>query len=303
MNLGQIKDLALKLTDDYSQNGVVTPEGENADLINKMADFANDALSQLAKYDRIPAEHHISHYPPTNLLGTYEPFEVTKFTDADIKFSATGARSYYFQVDSDCTVYIEEETSEDTWETLDTLNIAGISKFTAYKGLITPSSTDNKVRLRFTGTYPFNIRYVALYETTYASADDVPSYEPYVSHDLPSDLWKVNKVVLQTDLQPFENFNDYKIKNKKFIFNRFYEGNIVIHYWKRPTKLSEDTDEPEISPENHYLIAQYVAAMVLISQREFNAGGLLLNKFEAGKEEIIGIADEDFKTIDDVMGW
>lgn len=304
MNLKQIKDLALKIMDDYSQNGVVVSEGENADILNKMTDFANDALSQLAKYDRIPAEFSISNHPPDNLLGKYEPFEVDKFTGTDLIYSATGAKSYYFQVDGPCTVYIEEETAEDTWVVLDTITVPDNTKqYIEYKGLINASSPENKVRLRFTGNYPFTVRYKALYAYSFPSADDVPSYEPFVSFDLPNDFWKRNKVIYQTDLQPYENFADYKIKNNKFIVNRFYEGNFIIHYWKRPTKLSDDADVPEISEENHYLIAQYVAAMVLISQREFSAGGLLLNKFEAGKEEIIGVEDADFHEIDNALGW
>lgn len=189
MNLKQIKDLALKLTNEYSVNGTVISEGENADELNKMIDFANDAQMQLAKIDRIPA-------------------------NTEIQLS-----------------------------------------------------------------------------------------ENIMSYDLPSDFWTLDKIFIKDDSN-FTDFSDFEILNKKIVLHNSYDNTYTldVYYYKYPTELSDDANVPEISAESHYLIATYIAAMVLISRGDFSQGGLLLNKFEAGKEDIIGL-ESGQSTISNVMGW
>jgi len=304
VNLEEIKDYALQLIDEYSSNGEIISELDNADELNKMTNLANDALTQLARYDRIPAVYRISNNPPDNLLGKYDSFDMVQYDGTDLTYSATGAKSYYFQVDMPCTVYVEEETSADNWAILKTIIVPdGTATYTEYRGNITPSDSSNSVRLRFTGEYPFTTRFRALYKYSYPTDDDVPSYEPYIYRDLPSDFWKLNKIIYQSDTRTHDIFMDYYIQNKQIALNRFYDGSFEIYYWKIPDKLSDNADVPEIQEINHYGIAEYIAGKVLISRGEVGKGTLLINMFEARKQEIQGVEDGEYTTIANMLGW
>lgn len=53
MNLSQIRDLALKLSNSYSADGILLPPSDVSDFKLACADFVNTAQNLLAKYDKI----------------------------------------------------------------------------------------------------------------------------------------------------------------------------------------------------------------------------------------------------------
>ncbi|MFS0904127.1 hypothetical protein AB3N02_13820 [Priestia aryabhattai] len=55
MNLGQVKTRALALMDEYSVDGTLNSETENADYLNRMAVFASDAQFEIADKVNIDA--------------------------------------------------------------------------------------------------------------------------------------------------------------------------------------------------------------------------------------------------------
>ena len=54
MKLGEAKKRALSLMAEYSIDGVLIPEGENADYLNRMSRFANDAQFEIS--EKVPIE-------------------------------------------------------------------------------------------------------------------------------------------------------------------------------------------------------------------------------------------------------
>lgn len=301
MNLGEIKDMALQLIDEYSSNGELISDAENADVLSKMTNLANKAQAELSKVARIEAVHSFTQKGIENLLGTYATWDIVQYTpDEELYFDGDGAKAYYFEVDGPGTVYIEEVGGS----TLATITVPDtVTTFTAYKGLVSPSSDTAKVRMRFAGDYVYNTKNRALYPYTFPSADDVPQWKAYNEYDLPSDFWEISKLIRIGDTRRLENFRNYQITKKKLYLNRFEEGEFRLYYWKKPTLLSDDTDVPEIPEEYHYLIAHYVAAMVLIARGETSKGTLLLNVYETDKYAISDPEPEAFATVQDVIGW
>lgn len=60
MNLGQAKKKALSLMAEYSVDGVPISEGENADYLNRMYQFASDAQMEISNLIGIEASYMIS---------------------------------------------------------------------------------------------------------------------------------------------------------------------------------------------------------------------------------------------------
>jgi len=302
MNLAEIRDLALSLANSFSADGEPLPLSDTADFRLAFNAFLNTAQNKFAEKDKIEAVYPITQNPIPNLLNVYSSFNIVQHLEADIEVSAIGAKSYYFEVDGNCVVYLEESIS-GVWTNLATLTIVGISGFTEYKGLITPSSTTNIVRMRFTGPYPFNIRRTALYGYTFASSSDVPKFQPYIKYPLPSDYVSMNKVVQNSDDRLHATLIDYSIEKKNIVINYYYIGSFDVLYFKRPAKLVIDTDEPEIQEQNHAYLAYFAAGTWLFSTGSQQNGLVLLNQFDSFLTEIRPTIDEQNGTIENFSNW
>jgi len=302
LNLGEIRDLALKLANSYSADSELLPLSDTGDFRLAFNDFLNTAQNKFAEKDKIEAVHPITQNPIPNLLNIYSSFNLVQHLDADIEVSAIGVKSYYFEVDKGCVVHLEESI-DGVWTNLSTLTITGISGFTEYKGLVTPSSATNTVRMRFSGSYPYNIRRTALYGYTFASAADVPRFQPYIKYELPSDYIALNKVVQNSDDRLHSTLIDYSIEKKNLVINYFYTGSFDVLYFKRPTKLVLDTDEPEIQEQNHNYLAYFAAGTWLFSTGSQAQGLTLLNIFDSFMTESSPTIDEQNNTIENYSGW
>jgi hypothetical protein len=152
MKLGEAKTKAIKYINEYSNNGNLISTTTNADYLLRMNDLANAAQMEIATVRKIQASFSISQNPIINQIGLLQGFDEIQHLDKDITTTvAVGSKSYYFEVDRQCTVYIEEQIN-NVWTILTTIVVPNtVTSFAAYKGLITPSSASNNVRIRFQG--------------------------------------------------------------------------------------------------------------------------------------------------------
>jgi hypothetical protein len=66
MNIGQMKKIVLSYMDEYSVDGVLTPDGDNKDYLLRMNAFANDAQVEISNLIGIDASQtfNISRFTP-----------------------------------------------------------------------------------------------------------------------------------------------------------------------------------------------------------------------------------------------
>ncbi len=303
MNFGQSKVQAIQLIKEYSKKGILidTAGGNYQDYILQMSPLANAAQMEIAQYVKIPSVKSVTQNPIPNLINLLNEFDMAQYLpDKPLSYEVVGAKSYSFEVDRPCTVYIKENGV-----TLKQIDVIGINKFTNYKGNI--NSTGGTIRMEFAGSYPYTTRFRALFKYAYATDADVPAYGSFVPYDMPTDYMEFDKIIRWYDQRQLQETSEYlKTEDKKVYINWFLTGQFDIHYFKRPTEITSatlDTYEYEIDPKAHHLIPYYIGAFAC-DESKSNVKSLLLGEY---KTKLSNISNQSVtpvaQQIQNIYGW
>lgn len=307
MDLGTAKTKALQLIREYSNNGSVIGASQNADYLLSMNNIADMAQKEIAQVKRIHVSYSISQNPILNLLGMTKGFDMEQHLDTDhITTQGTGAKSYYFEVDRQSTIYIEEKIS-GVWTLLSTITVPStVISFTAYKGLITPSSTLNVVRVRFSGSYPYNIRNRALYAYNFPDADAVPDYRPFVRYELPDDFMDMNRIGYEYDPRQYVSLSDYKREGRKtLLLNIYLKGSFLVQYYRLPTTITSTTLDSyifEVDEDAAQAIPYYIASHVIIDEN-ISISTQFMNMYQSKLANLSPTDGTISSSIQNSMGW
>jgi len=263
MNLGEAKNKVLMLINQYSTRGTVNNDGNIADYNLKLKSFLDLAQSNIAETKYIKRSYIVSQYLP--FVPSEEQFEIKQHIDSDITVSGTGY-AYFFSVDNDADVYIEEVYSDGTVVELDFINAYSEEGFTDFKGLIEPLSTTSTVQIRFSGDYAYNIKNAVIYPAKYRSYDKVPDFSRYISYQMPDDYLLSLNVSLKTK-SDYIPLTDFVWENPHTIgISAYTRGEIRIEYAASPTTITDtaaDTYEFEIGLNEQGAMVYYAAALCM----------------------------------------
>ncbi|MDK2821850.1 MAG: hypothetical protein PWP31_1815 [Clostridia bacterium] len=94
----------------------------------------------------------------------------------------------------------------------------------------------------------------------------------------PNDLFRISQIMQNGEIVEWKRRgNDY--------FSAV-NGDLDLYYYKIPNELQDDSDIPEISERNHYLLVLYGAYGWYESEGEFDKAENFLNKYESKKARI-----------------
>lgn len=306
MSLGSCKTKAIKLINEHSVNGSLNSIATNADYTLRMNDLADIAQKEVATIKKINAAFTITQNAIPNVLGQLTSFDLIQHLATDLSYAYAAAKSYYFEVDRACTVYIEEEQTTGVWTVLETITVPTITVFTAYKGLIAAVGATNNVRLRFSGSYPYNIRNRALYLYTFPTAAEVQVYKHWVKYDLPTDFMELKKIINEGDPRQYNILSDYKTEGRNSILLNFsMRGSFRIEYYKFPITIDSTTDDAaefEIDTAAQELIPYYLAAHMLMDESP-SRGTLLLNMYQAKLGNLYTSDNINSNLTSNTMSW
>jgi hypothetical protein len=301
VTIGEFWKRVLAKLDELSVHGVLRTEADNIDYRLRGNRIINEVQKDIAKVIKIAKVKHYSQYPPTNQLGDSN-YNIYQHINADISYQAVGSLAFYFEVDSEATVYIEEETATDTWSIITTINATSInSDFVSYRGKIIASNVLNNIRIRFSGSYPYQYKNVALYTTEFKTSDDVPSFGQYLEYVLPINFYKLDKISFTSfDNSNYCNeFSDYYWTNPTtLLVNKDYKGLIKVHYWAMPSMIQSDDTTPtlydavqlEVMDSAIDIMVSGVAGRLLLP--DVNKQGVamnLINFYESEKYNMTGV--------------
>lgn len=243
--------------------------------------------------------HEFSNKPITNLLG--DQFDIVEFTSTDLIFECQSpAKAYYFEIDGEGTVYIEDYTTN--WNTLGTITVpSNVNSFTSYKGVLTPTTGATKTRIRFSGTYYYKTVNRALFVEPF-SLTRIPDYRMWTKHSMPNDFKSVDQIIEEESGGGYSIDASYKWEGKKDLYiNYNFNGNIRIVYKPVPTKITSLTDSIEVDDITAMSGAYYLAAHLLLVE-DPNSASFFNSVYEDLKREAVIKSPASENPIQDVYG-
>jgi len=228
----QVRDVYKKVAamiDEFSNDGIPIADQDNADVIQKVILFADMAQKEWWKYNKATKQVELTLIPPLNLLGVQTnllDFNGTTqyYPNED---GIPNVHAYSAMVDGDSTIKVQENIN-GVWTDLVSLTPT-IDTLTTFKGVISPSSATNKVRLVLGGTTHYRHVNRALYGVKY-KANKVPTYAEFVKYDLPSDFQSIDMVVEEYP-SVYGQASMYRVENyRDFYYDYNFEGRIRITY-------------------------------------------------------------------------
>lgn len=268
---------------EYSNSGALISEAENKDYLLSITRLTNDSLTQIATLGKTNNRtFDISHFKPSNQLGNVNWNEEKYHDTDDIIFQAVGTQAYSFQVGDTADIYIEEEIL-GVWTNLVTINHVDVAGqgYANYKGLLTLTSTLNNVRIRFSGTYYYPIRWVGMFKEKLSKAI---TFEPYTPYALPTNFFALDNVKYLHEDRQYTEYAGYQIDlaNRNILFNWYERGEFKVNYFAYPTKLTiSDTDVHIADNEAVDLPDEFIEALKM----------QVANKLKAAVDQKYGEAD------------
>lgn len=237
--------------------------------LKSMPQVANEALQLLSTAGKyITKSIDITQNPITNILpNALLMMNIYQHVKTDVSYSAIGATSYYFEVDSTATILIKVDGA-----TVETISNTVKGKFTAYKGFIS-NPNSKTVEIVFSGSYSYNYRNIALYDTPFETVDDIWEYvseKRYNMKTLVTDFYKLESsdLVYQAgfNVTRYEKTADYYWEGDSvLVLNGLKRGAWKVHYYAYPQQITKDTandTELALDPEVVVLLPLYMASQL-----------------------------------------
>ena len=282
-----VRQLFLKartLLDEYSDDGVLIPESEVIDMQGKSILLADMGQKELYRIGKLYNTFEFYNKPAPNLLGLFSNFDIVDFIGTPQYYpSATGiagAKAYYFEADGEGTVKVEENQS-GVWVALVTIAIPStITSPTAYKGLITPLSSTNNIRLTFTGSTHYRHSNRCLFSYPFA-VGKIPDYRAWVKITMPSNFQSRDQIIEEKSTG-YTNSIPYKWEGHKDLYISYnFEGSVRVIYKPVPTPLTLIDDVLEIDDITAQGVVYYIAGKLAPFENKE-----LVNFFESKYSEI-----------------
>lgn len=275
MTWAEIKNAALKLMFSYSVKGTENATTNNfiEDYTDAMPEAANRAIRDLAFVCPIRDDITLSQYKETN-LAVYA-------ADTDtgvITLTAEDARSFYCEIDGDCTIYYEH-IQEDDSVIVDAT--AAVTRLGFYQVKRYVYSSKCNVRIRIVGdldnirlrNYGLYVRYYALWEVPSPSDWQTYSLSEIITRQTAKTFMKIAEKAVRLNNDE-AGYNDYDISGicnydgkDTLRIPTSFEGEIMVYYFAYPTAITSatlDAFEIELDNEAADLVPLYIASQLYL---------------------------------------
>lgn len=295
----QIFNIAMGVLDELNNDGTVNTS-DTADYLARAPSILTIGQAILLPMGEVFSFADISNSPITNLLG--EMFEIYEYEGEDKNYEAVGGKAYYFELDGPGDIYAEE-MHLGSWAVLKTINnIVSGTGFTAYKGVITPTVSTNIVRLRFSGSFFYRYKNIALFNESFASDNDVPDYRSWVKKSMPADFKSVSQIISEVGTDYIKPGN-YKWEGRKDLYISYdFVGEMRIEYKPILTVISALTQTLQIDDTTALTCLPYYLGAELMETENPDLANKLSNKYLAAKSEARKKAPRGETKIENVYG-
>ena len=305
----QIHNRAISIIDELSDTGTI--DAVKTKEYGYRAPFLLDMWQkEMVKDGKYYKSYELSCMKKTNLLG--DNFEILENTGTAQVYTATGAYSFYIEVDGDCTVTLQEGG----------VNVSGVYSFnggaeTAFTGAISVSvptgtvgflplkgiltASGGVITMSVNGTYYFKHTSRALSIYKFATAAKVPDFGMWYKVSMPSDFSNRSQVVEEYPTQ--QSVPTTKWENNKDLYVFYdYTGIVRINYIPVPTEITSLTQTLEIDDITAQSGAYYLAEHFAMADQNDTLAKVCRDKFLSLKIEAMQPRPLSNEAIIDVYG-
>ena len=240
---------------------------------------ANRALLQVNALRPATKLYRLLHAPLKNICNEDSTNPIMK-TNEELIFTAKGAKAYYFESNFGEGVAYIEYFRDGEWKISGTVTPPrGNKEFLSYKKNIQPIggggggylSSDEDVRIRFTGAYAYTVQNVALYDVLISAyVDDIPVFSEYCEYDIsslaPNFLRLAPVAVIDEDEREIVSKDVYTENGRLVYIARNKPGTYLVRYYTKPKVIKDAKIEEAIDLDEDLcallptLIASYLFA-------------------------------------------
>lgn len=302
-----IKLATLKKIDPSITNLAVTRQSK--DYLNAMVETTNRGLQDLSTAGKyIIKKFTVTHPKMKNILPSpLLMMNIYQHLTDEVRYGASGATSYYFEVNGTATVDIEVDGV-----VVDTINNLADGLYTAYKGFI-PNPLKKPCTIVFRGDYPYQYRNIALYDVNFETEREIWEYVSEKRYDL-KELKDFYRLVT-TDLVFQAGFNERRYEktadyywegDSVLVLNGLQAGEWTVHYYAYPKEVTADTPDNEyieLDPEVSKLLVVYNASEMM-EDEDISKAQYWREQYEVGKAQLNpSQALGQRSTFIDYQGW
>jgi hypothetical protein len=294
-----IFDNAMDLMDKRNAIGIID-KNKTARYLARTPSILTIGQNILTRDGNVFNDFSFNHTIYKNLLGMN--LGVTeKYVGVErIYTSSTIALAYYFNVDADAVITIEELNG--TWNTLITIQAIGITDVTEYKGVLVPSPTSTQTRIRFNGSSVYNYSNVALFSEPFASSQ-VPVYNEWIEVIMPSDFESMSQIIKSSPIQPYQKYSDFKFQEtNEFYMSWYFEGTTKILYTPSSAPIVSMTDVLNIDDITAYTTLTYYLATHLLLLEDAATSSYFNQMYMEGRNAASKPQPSPIEPIEDVLG-
>lgn len=299
--INDIFQITMDLMDERLENGELSTD-DTIEYKRKTPGLLNQLQAEILKNADYYKSYDLSFYPMQTLMGS---FDVKEHSSEDVNEECAGStKAYYFEVDNDSTVYIEDYTG--VWNTLKTISATSTNGFTAYKGIVTPTAGATQSRIRFSGSYYYRYRNYALYEQPFASDSDVPVYKANVPYTMPSDFRELVEIIKEYPQRSYDVSGNFKWENNLTLLVDYnYKGSIRINYRPKPTTLTYDDSLSGVLVVDDVVattVLPYALAARLLIHEDLTKADYYEQKYQEALFIVMKPKPAQFDDIEDIYG-
>ena len=214
--------------------------------LNTMPEAANEGLLRLMSRGKPLVKKYTLTYDMPDNIFSYQSFDTIFIRDEDIDINGIKSKAYYFEINNNATIDIQEKTDE-IWSTVKTINhIASVAgSYEMYKGLI-DNEDEKDIRIVFRSNgYIYSIRNVALYNVNFRTEDEVfnnTKKQKYDLRTLITDFYDIISIEYEREERKGQYNSDYTLEEDGIlIIDSRRKGNFIITYKAYPVKLTATT--------------------------------------------------------------
>lgn len=271
----EIFGMSIAIIDELSDTGTVS-DSQVKEYKNRAPYLLDMWQKEMIKNADTYKTFEKSFFRKQNLLGDLNQFQAIEHTTTDQQYETNqGAYCFFFGVDGPATVYIEEQVN-GVWQNASGSFIydggsetpftglinadTSTDSFRYYKGLLSPTSTNNPMRLRFSGQYYYRHTHRALCPYKFASIDKVPDFTPWIKVVMPDDFKDKAQIIDEFPMWQYSESTNHKWEGNNELYVLFsYEGTVRIKYIPIPAKIASLTQTLELDDVTATSGAYYLA--------------------------------------------